>query len=317
MKFFKSYTTISSYPNKDISFQFDVDKQKFDCKTLISELQNVFKNIQKVEKVNFEITKNDICKSVKIKGLVFWDDIPVTNLSFNFDKSEKYVLTIDADYFTFRGSDEAFEECDKLEHKENYPEILFEKPRFNTTEKSFSLHHINTEKIFMVNNNGVSIVMTIRPSFWEYYYEKHSALYSNHRIGFPIIMKTGNSFSMYDLVCSEAPDDYSCFLTQVNKKTWEIKNRPIFIYFHICAYPNLTYSVDKITFISNKKPIFDKFPKRWDEIKIKFIQSSGTPEITRTDILDLMVHAFKFGTTHEFELSLSDSTITIRPFKLN
>lgn len=315
MKFFKSHTTISSYPNKDISFQFDVDKQKFDCKTLISELQNVFKN--KAGKLDFEIPENTLFKSVKVKGIVFWDDVPVSNLSFNFDKSEKYVLSINADYFTFRGSDEAFEECDKREHKENYPEILFEKPRINIAEKSFGLHHINTEKIFMVTNNDVSIIMNIRPFFWEYYYEKHSALYSNHRIGIPIIMKTGNSFSMYDLVCSEVPDDYSCFLTQVDKKTWEIKNRPIFIYFYNSAYPNLTYGVDKITFISNKKTMFDKLPKKWDEIQIKFIQPTGTPAITRTDILDLMVHAFKFGTTHELELSLSDSTITIRPFKLN
>lgn len=317
MKFFKSYTTISSYPNKDISFQFDVDKQRFDCKTLISELQDIFKNSIKAGKLNFEIIENSICKSVKIKGIVFWDDIPVTNLSFNFDKLEKYVLAIDADYFTFRGSDEAFEECNKIEHEKDYPEMLFENQNFKATERTFTLHHINTAKVFMINDSDVSIVMTIRPFFSDYYYEKNSALYSNNRIGFPIIIKTGNSNSMYDLVCNEAPDDYSCFLTQVNKKTWEIKNRPIFIYFYNCAYPNVTYIVDKITFISNKKTMFDKLPKKWDEIQIKFIQPTGTPAITRTDILDLMVHAFKFGTTHEFELSLSDSTITIRPLKLN
>lgn len=306
MFFVKSHTTISSYPSKSASYSLDVKKQ-ISCWTLLSGLKRTFRNNNETKNLKFISDTDALSTYILIQGIVIWDNIPVTDLRIRFSKGNNTVVQIEATHFTFRGNNEGFLDCESIECQKGYYKTLIEKESEGEYSCEYtSFHCINASKVFVKNEDNTTILLRIYSPYLKYYDKCKNSLKHEKKIGIPLIVKSGTTDYIIELNCKNADKKLMSVLTQIDKKTWELKC-PSFLIFD-SGYPDFVCCVEKVIFTAHKKSFFGKLPTEWKEIEIKLIQEH-TPRIRGTDILQCTLNAHNFVRTHDY--NVSDDTILL------
>lgn len=306
MFFVKSRTIISSYPSSSVSYSLDIKKQTR-CWSLLSDLKKSLRNNDETKNLKFTSDTDVLSSYILIQGIVIWDNIPVTDLRIRFNKENDVVVQIEATHFTFRGNNEGFLDCESIERQKDYCETLIEKEsegKYSCAHTAF--HYINASKVFVKNKDNTTILLRIYLPYLKYYDKCKNSLKHEKKIGIPLIVKSGTTDYIIELNCKNADKKLMSILTQVDKKTWELK-RPSFLIFD-SGYPDFVCCVEKVIFTAHKKSFFGKLPTEWKEIEIKLIQEH-TPRIRGTDVLQCVLNAHDFVRTHDY--NVSDDTILL------
>ncbi len=315
MDLIRKKTVISSYPNKDVSLSIDIE-HGLNYEQLYNKIKKAFVTNNDTSRLSVTTDSSAYQKNIIIKGIVIWDDIPVTDLQINFNITGKMIVQIQATHFTFHGCDKSRLECEKTElDKFNYPETLIERDNLTC---SVYFYHLNSCKFINHYDDTTKIILQAFPSYEKDYKATLDAFIARTRkVGLPILVSTGPVSSILELNCNNNPKEIMDKLERVDKTTWRYPSAPAFLlasfpallFFSKPKFPYQLYCVEEITFHANKS---FGIPKKWKEIRITVSPSDCATNLISKDLLNTVINPTEFIKTHDY--SVNNNIISIRAF---
>lgn len=238
--------------------------------SLYDQLITFFKN--DIENGRLTISKkNIICKpSIHFKGIVIWDGVPITDLTFHFDTND-ILADVQGEFFTFMG-DSVLSDITKID------ELVLKCPQSqiqsfsNKTFNRYStiIHFVNAEKTYSrYSDNGLMISITVHCNFSDDCTQKKDLLASVGETGIPIIYKDSYSLNLLPVSCKRT---YMNHFKQLDALHWTY-NFSAFVVVNGSAL-----LIKEFSFIPPENTPENELPEYWETVKLTLIGDIKTIE---------------------------------------
>ena len=270
-------TQLASRVNPDLKFDiilpFYFDDNTPTPLSLYTFLSETFKEDIKQGKISLSQQTTSFGKVIFIKGIILWDNVPVTNMEFWFNPDEK-ITEISGDFFTFMGNS-TISDISNIDPLWSFSShyIKEEKYKGDKVNHLAFIHYVNGEKFYIRNADGsIRIILNIRPEINDEIQQKTCKCAYTGKTGLPIIIKQKDTFTIESVSCKGLDTNN---LRQLDEITWEFKS-PAFI--PLSVGRNLI--ITRVVLIPSKNASNGEDAPKWETIKLNV-----TGHIETIDIL--------------------------------
>lgn len=269
-------TQLASRMNPDLKFDiilpFYFDDNTPTPLSLHTFLSETFKEDIKQGKIELSQQSTSFGKVIFIKGIILWDNVPVTNMEIWFNPDEK-IIEISGDFFTFMGNS-------TISNISNIDPLWSLSSRYIKEEECEGdkinhlayIHYVNGEKSYTRNNDGsVKITLNVRPEINDEIQQKTCKCAYTGKTGLPIIIKQKDTFIIENVSCKDFNMNN---LQQLDEITWEFKF-PAFI--PLSVGRNLI--ITRVVLIPSKNASDSEDAPKWETIKLNITGHDKTINI--------------------------------------
>lgn len=294
-------TQLASRVNPDLKFDiilpFYFDDNTPTPLSLYTFLSETFKEDIKQGKISLFQRDTAFGKIIFIKGIMLWDNVPITNMEIWFNPDEK-ITEISGDFFTFMGNNTISDisNIDPLWSLSSHY-IKEEKYKGDKVNHLAFIHYVNGEKFYIRNADGsIRIILNIRPEINDEIQQKTCKCAYTGKTGLPIIIKQKDTFTIESVSCKGLDTNN---LRQLDEITWEFKS-PAFI--PLSVGRNLI--ITRVVLIPSKNASNGEDAPKWETIKLNV-----TGHIETIDILKPLAD---YGTSPKQVLFLLNAKIFLK-----
>ncbi len=312
METIKKSIELASYPDKTKELTVNLLSNPSRAE-LIGMFRATFKDDIQAGKLTLQEMQGDNIVTLVIDGIIYWDDIPVTNLHIQYKKDaikkEYGINLVCATLFTFFG-EHIISEC--LNMGSSATAHSLQKNCYLSGKKdlsSVSISWVNALKRFAkTNSSNINIFLHIEP----FYFDKcaiamFDAQIDQKYIGLPIFKHdtvNGPVFTEINCIPKHTDNSHRCLLREVNNNTYKFCEAPLFLHWD--------YLIEDITFIPSNRMRGSSDVIEWKEIRMK-LAGVNASSLSEDHIIHFAENATVFRQTHTISYDITTNEIIFRP----
>ena len=312
MELIKKSIALASYPDKTkkltVGLLFNPS-----CAELKGMFRATFKDDIQAGKLTLQEMQGDNIITLVINGIIYWDDVPVTNLYIQYKKDatnkEYGINLVCATLFTFFGKD-VISECLNMGSSASVHNLQKNLHYSNKEElSSVSVSWVNALKRFTkTNSSNINIFLHIEP----FYSAKcamamFDAQIEQKYIGLPIFKHdtvNGPLFTEINCTPKHTDNSHRCLLTKNKNNTYKFCETPLFLHWE--------YLIEDIIFIPSNRMRGSSDVFEWKEIRMK-LADVDVSSLLEDHIIHFAVNATAFRQTHTISYDITTNEIVFRP----
>ena len=268
MKINKLTTQIASYANPDIVLDIalpfsGIYNQIFTPSSLCATIEEIFKEDVQKGKIKIKNTDTVVDTIVAIKGIILWEEIPVTDLEIRFDAND-YITEITGDFFTFMGNS-VLSDISKVDPiiKTCFQSRIQKTDAGQVSGTQIIVHFINAEKSYCKNSKGIlQIKLDVHPYYRDFAEAKAHNASRCGKVGLPILIKDQSSSIIEPLACDAIIFNH---LKQEHGSVWKYTT-PAFL-----SLSEGDFLIDEIFLLSQNNELSNNAYTQCNEIRIKLL----------------------------------------------